>query len=196
VSSPIDAVVARYLGEHDRYLRLADAVASSCRRLADRAEIQAVLQWRVKSPDRVRAKLERLVVNGSGGDPLDALGDLAGVRVATFVERDRAPMVAAIGVAFLEVDVDVKDAPNGFYRATNCQVRLSPGDADAPPAELVGLSCEIQVCSLFAQAWNEIEHGLVYVAPGEPSHQQLDALQALGVLTEAGDALVTSLLAM
>ena len=105
-------------------------------------------------------------------------------------------MVAAIGVAFLEVDVDVKDGPNGFYRATNCQVRLSPGDSVAPPADLVGLSCEIQVCSLFAQAWNEIEHGLVYIAPGEPPHEQLAALHALGVLTEAADALVMSLLAM
>lgn len=77
MSSPIDAAVARYLGEHDRYLRLADAVASSCRRLANQAGIHAVLQWRVKSPDRVRAKLERLVVAGFDGDPLDALGDLA-----------------------------------------------------------------------------------------------------------------------
>lgn len=103
-------------------------------------------------------------------------------------------MVASIRSAFRDVDVEVKDRPGGFYRATHCQLRLSRPDAPELAPELLGLSCEVQVCSLLAQVWNEIEHGLVYVGTGETSPEELAALHAFGRLTEAGDALVSVLL--
>jgi ppGpp synthetase/RelA/SpoT-type nucleotidyltranferase len=195
----VEAALARYGHEHNRYLQVADAVASCCRRLVSEAGIRATVQWRVKSPVRVRARLERIVLAPPGnGDAaaLDALGDLAGVRIATFVEAGREPMVAAIQGAFRDVDVEVKDRPDSFYRATHCQLRLSRKDALELPPELLGLSCEVQVCSLLAQVWSEVEHGLVYAEAGEASPEQQAALHALGRLTEAGDALVTVLLTL
>lgn len=195
----MEAALARYHREHDRYLQVADAVASRCRHLADEAGIHATVQWRVKSPERVRAKLERLAPPTAGGadaSALDALGDLAGVRVATFAEAGRESMVAAIRGAFRDVDVEVKDRPGGFYRATHCQLRLSREDALELPPELLGLSCEVQVCSLLAQVWNEIEHGLVYAGTGATSPEEEAALHALGRLTEAGDALMAVLLTL
>lgn len=193
----VEAALARYRREHCRYLQVADAVASCCRRLAEQERIPATIQWRVKSPERVQAKLERLGVSCSeSGDAcaLDAVGDLAGVRVATFVEAGREPMVEAIRSAFPEVDVEVKDRPDGFYRATHCQLRLSQTAAQQLPPELLGLSCEVQVCSLFAQVWNEIEHSIVYAGTSAATSEERAALLALGRLTEAGDAVVSVLL--
>ena len=51
----VEAALARYGREHNRYLQVADAVASRCRRLANEAGVHASVQWRVKSPERVRA---------------------------------------------------------------------------------------------------------------------------------------------
>ena len=118
----VEAALARYRREHGRYLQVAER-----RRVLlppagpSGGGIPATIQWRVKSPERVQAKLERLGVSGSeSGDArvLDAVGDLAGVRVATFVEAGREPMVEAIRSAFREVDVEVKDRAR----------RLLPGD--------------------------------------------------------------------
>ena len=197
MSSPaVDAALARYRREHDRYLELADTVASRCRSLAAEADIPAAVQWRVKSPERVRAKLERLAPSPAGaanGQALDALGDLAGVRVATYLEADREPVVEAIRHGFRDVVVEVKDQPGSFYRATHCQVWLFDADAPGLAPEVLGLCCEVQVCSLLAQVWNEVEHGFVYTRADPPSPAERAALDALGRLTEAGDALVSLL---
>jgi len=195
----VEAALVRYGREHNRYLQVADAVAFRCRRLASETGIRATVQWRVKSPERVRTKLERIVLAPAGNADaaaLDAVGDLAVVRIATFVEAGREPMVAAIQRTFREVDVEVKDRPDRFYRGTHCQLRLSREDALEVSPELVGLSCEVQVCSLLAQVWNEVEHGLVYAETGEPSPEEQAALHALGRMTEAGDALVAVLLTL
>jgi ppGpp synthetase/RelA/SpoT-type nucleotidyltranferase len=159
MSSPaVEAALARYRREHDRYLALADAVASRCRSLAAEADIPAAVQWRIKSPERVRAKLERLALPSAGaasGEALEALGDLAGVRVATYTEAGREPMVEALRHGFRDVAAEVKDKPGSFYRATHCQVRLLGADAPGLAPEVLGLSCEVQVCSLLAEVWNE-----------------------------------------
>ena len=199
VAGWVDDALARYREDRDRYLQLADAVASRCRSLADEAGIPAVVQWRVKTPERVSAKLERLVRAGAcaaGPAALDVVGDLAGVRVATFVETGREAMVASIRTAFRNVEIEVKDRPGSHYRATHCQVRLLPGDAPGVPKDLLGCPCEVQVCSLLAEVWNEIEHRLVYAGRCDPSAHQRAVLAALGQLTEAGDALIASLLTL
>ena len=59
-AAAVDAALERYRREHDRYLRVADLVASRCRGLAGGAGVHPAVQWRVKSPQRVQAKLQRL----------------------------------------------------------------------------------------------------------------------------------------
>lgn len=58
-----------------------------------------------------------------------------------------------------------------------------------------GDSCEIQICSLLAHVWNEIEHDLGYKPlSGELSAGERRALEALGNLTRAGDSTIVNLL--
>lgn len=48
MSSPVvEAALARYGREHNRYLQVADAVASRCRRLANEVGIRATVQCTV-----------------------------------------------------------------------------------------------------------------------------------------------------
>jgi hypothetical protein len=96
------------------------------------------------------------------------VGDLAGVRVATYVESDRERVVDLIRHHFhesltgLPVEVDRKSRDSG-YRATHCQVALPERLIAGPDGRnLRGLTCEIQVCSMLAHAWNEIEHDIRY----------------------------------
>jgi ppGpp synthetase/RelA/SpoT-type nucleotidyltranferase len=58
--------------------------------------------------------------------------------------------------------VEKKDQDGRFYRATHCQVALKAEDLVEPFDNLEGITCEIQVCSLLAHVWNELEHDLVY----------------------------------
>jgi len=98
------------------------------------------------------------------------------------------------------VEIDPKDklepAAGHFYRATHCQVHLPENDLVGNYENLRGASCEIQICSMMAHVWNEIEHDIGYKPEGEgPSDAERGLLEALGHLTRAGDAAITRLLA-
>ncbi|GAH41709.1 unnamed protein product, partial [marine sediment metagenome] len=67
-------------------------------------------------------------------------------------------------------------------------------DLDEPNENLEGLTCEIQVCSMLAHVWNEIEHDLQYKpTTGELSGREVESLQILGNLTLSGDVVVKQL---
>jgi hypothetical protein len=60
---------------------------------------------------------------------------------------------------------------------------------------LKGLGCEIQVCSLLAHVYNEIEHDLRYKPlAGELSKQETDLLDGLGHLVASGDIIINQTL--
>lgn len=203
----VAAAVARYRREHDRYAKLADMVAEKCRRLLEANAILGAVDARAKSPESLERKLEELLAGQppAGRTPedlLDMVSDLAGVRVKTYVEADRDKVVEDIRLAFDgpgeggEVDVEVKADPSRHYRAIHCQVILPPRDLAGRGANLEGTSCEIQVCSLLAHVWNEIEHNLVYkAANGRPSDEEMELLSALGALTKKGDEVLNALIA-
>lgn len=134
----------------------------------------------------------------------EAGGDLAGVRITTYVETDRDKVVEVIKKIFGgptgSVEVDKKDDAarqrRSLYRATHCQVALKQEDLVGTYENLKGLSCEIQVCSLLAHVWNEIEHDLGHKPlSGTLSKLETDLLHVLGRETEAGDIVIASLLA-
>ncbi len=203
----VRAAVERYRREQDRYAKLADLVAEKCRRLLEANAILGTVDARAKSPESLERKLEELLAGEpsaglSPGALLDQVSDLAGVRVKTYVEADRDKVVEDIRLAFDgpgeggEVEVEVKADPSRNYRAIHCQVMLPPQDLTGRAANLRGTSCEIQVCSLLAHVWNEIEHNLVYkAANGDPSREELDLLAALGDLTRKGDEVLNALIA-
>lgn len=197
----IDAAVTRYRREMDRYSKLAELVASACRELIADNAIPATVQFRVKDPERLRGKLRKY---REDYDPTDEvvgrLKDLAGVRIATYVESDRERVASEVVRRFEasdggEVVAIVKDADESFYRATHCQVSLLDDDLGPGYENLRGDSCEIQICSLLAHVWNELEHDLAYKPlSGELSEGEERALDALGNLTRAGDSTIVNLL--
>ena len=134
-------------------------------------------------------------------DVFQKLKDFAGTRVLTYADADRARVVDGLRKRFrgpdgdAEILVEVRDLPApSFYRATHCQVWLLPDDLAPPNDNLSSTSCEVQVSSLLAHVWNEIEHDLVYkVLTGQPSQAEYDSLQALGHSIRAGDVQVAQL---
>lgn len=198
----IDEAVTRYRREADRFQKLVDYVADACRALVRDNAIPATVQWRAKDAERLRGKLSRKREDfASVEDVFRRLKDFAGVRVATYVESDRDRVVAELQQRFVGPDggpvpFDARDLSYpSFYRATHCQVALPEDDLVAGLENLKGSTCEIQVCSLLAHVWNELEHDLVYKAlTGEVSDAENAALVGLGHLVRAGDGLIGTLL--
>ena len=138
-----------------------------------------------------------------------AHGDLAAVRVATYLEADRPRVVRALKTAFSgpmvdgrpkRVHVEHKDVRKvrseaEHYRAYHVQAHLRARDLAHPFQNLNGLSCEVQVCSMLAHVWNEIAHDIVYKRPmGEPSTTELALIRKLAELTLSGDKAITQLI--
>lgn len=203
--------VDRYLRERDRYVKLAARVADLCRtEIIDADAIRAQVTSRAKTTKSFESKLQRFSKmpnkNYTSVDQVfDEIGDFAGVRVAVYQPEDEKRVADKVAGFFAgsdggSPDVDEKNKLNekesSFYRSTHCQVTL-PEDTliGADDDNLKGASCEIQICSMMAHVWNEIEHDIGYKpAGGGPGHVELGLLKSLGHLTRSGDAAITQLL--
>lgn len=209
--SVIRDAVARYDRERDRYLKLAARVSDICRSsIVEDNAIRAQVTFRTKTVRSFEGKLKRFARRpdkdfASVDDVFTGVGDFAGVRIATYRPEDERRVTDEIkklfqGEASSEVFVDKKDklAVNSyqFYRATHCQVFLREEDLVGHYENLRGTSCEIQICSMMAHVWNEIEHDIGYKPEGGgPGETEKGLLEALGHLTRSGDAAITRLLA-
>lgn len=209
--SLIKEAVARYARERDRYLKLAMRVADLCRTaIVEDNAIRAQITSRTKTVKSFEGKLRRFSRRPdkqfqSVDQIFEQIGDFAGVRVATYRPEDEARVAEAVaklfsGAAEKPVEIDRKDKLNPeaglFYRATHCQVFLPDSDLVGDYDNLRGASCEIQICSMMAHVWNEIEHDIGYKPEGGgPSDAERGLLETLGHLARAGDAAITRLLA-
>lgn len=207
----IQEAVARYDRERDRYIKLAGRVADLCRSaVIEENAIRAQVTSRTKTVRSFDGKLRRFARRPEKDYPtvddvFANIGDFAGVRIATYRPEDESRVADLIKALFCgpdggTIDVDPKDklkpAAGQFYRATHCQVHLPESELLGNYENLRGASCEIQICSMMAHVWNEIEHDIGYKPEGEgPSEAELGLLEALGHLTRAGDATITRLLA-
>ena len=131
----------------------------------------------------------------------ERVGDLAGVRITTYVEKDRAGAVEELKARFVggpnegEFPIVEKDARDKLYRATHCQVAIKGQELVGTYANFKDVTCEIQVCSLLAHVYNEIEHDIRYKKlTGEISDKEDDLLDALGKLTASGDVLIETVI--
>jgi ppGpp synthetase/RelA/SpoT-type nucleotidyltranferase len=207
-AAQIRAAVARYEREYERYARLAARVGELCRvEVVEANAIRGQVTFRAKSPRSLQGKLIRKRAQlACVDDVFSKLGDLAGVRIATYAAEDEAHAVHALMRRFtgpggceaprLEHRDKRGQDPTNFYRATHLKATLPPRDLVGEYAQIGGLLCEIQVCSLMASAWNEIEHEVRYKhAPEGTSAEEGNLLRKLGQWTEAGDELVSQLLA-
>jgi len=204
----IEAAIDRYWREFDRYSKLAEFAGEACRKLLDENVIRGSVQWRAKNPDRLRAKLEKHLATGEHATEFtdldsvfNVLKDLAGARVTTYIETDREKVVAMVQKRFLgpggnpAAPVEKKDKAGQFYRATHCIAFLKNEDLVGRYQNLRGLGCEVQVCSLLAHVYNEIEHDLRYKPlTGNLSKPEDELLNALGHLMETGDTIINQTL--
>ena len=209
--SVIVEAVARYDRERDRYIKLASRVADLCRTaVVEDNAIRAQVTSRTKTIRSFEGKLRRFSRRPDKSyttvdEVFAKIGDFAGVRIATYRPEDEERVAEAVASLFCGADggaieVDPKDklkpAAGQFYRATHCQVHLPETELVGTYENLRGASCEIQICSMMAHVWNEIEHDIGYKPEGEgPSEAERGLLEALGHLTRAGDAAITRLLA-
>src|SRR5690606_37356129 len=164
--------------------------------------IRAQVTSRGKRPTSFEGQLRRLAKHQpeavkSVDAVFDSVRDLAGARVAT-CDRDLEdksvatlqPRFPGLSGAPLQPEKRDKRAndPSNFYRATHCDVFLLPEDLAGAYSNLLDTPCEVQVCSLMAHVWNEIEHDIRYkrlsaaLSPAEPQ-----LLGSLGHLSRAGD---------
>lgn len=211
ISEPtIAEAVARYQREYDRYLKLCSRVADICRYdIVEANAIRAHVTFRAKGPRSLETKLRKFAQTGKKSMPtvdavFEQVRDLAAVRVATYVQTDERKVTETIVKRFAggngsEVIVDLKDKhagdPQNFYRATHLEVYLANQDIVGTYANVAGVPCEIQVCSMMAHVWNEIEHDIGYKPTGTLSELEQTTLVNIGHLTRSGDGMISQLLA-
>lgn len=207
----IKKAVQRYYREYDRYLKLAARVAEICRsEIVEGNAIRAQVTSRAKSTKSLEGKLRRLSATGKKSIPdvdavFEQIRDLAAVRIATYEQRHEEQVVQLVCKRFIDAGGqrpthELKDKnrnnPNNFYRASHIEVFLTASDGVGTYINVMDVTCEVQVCSMMAHVWNEIEHDLGYKpAAGELSDQERNFLVMLGQSVRMGDGTIASLFA-
>ncbi len=196
----IEECVERYIREQDRYSKMAEFVYEKCQDIVRRLGVHATVQRRSKNPVSFGEKLKKKVNNYTDvQDVFSKISDLSAVRIATYLEAERNRVVEAIKKEFAGLNgsppsVDIKDREGKLYRATHCQVYLKEDELTGVNENLQDTTCEIQVCSLLAHVFNEIEHDLVYKnLKGDPSVAEKDQLVSLANITKVGDTIIKTL---
>jgi ppGpp synthetase/RelA/SpoT-type nucleotidyltranferase len=207
----IKNAVLRYHREYDRYLKLSARVAEICRfEIVEGNAIRAQVTFRAKSPKSLEGKLRRFAASGKKdladvASVFDAVRDLAAVRIATYEQRHEDQVVELVCKRFVDPEgalptserKDKNGADNSnFYRATHVEAFLPAADVIGTYANVSDVPCEIQVCSMMAHVWNEIEHDLGYKPlTGSLSDQERSLLVSLGLAVRQGDMTIGNLFA-
>lgn len=207
----IKKAVQRYHREYDRYLKLAARVAEICRsEIVEGNAIRAQVTSRAKSPKSLEGKLRRFAASGKKSFPdvdavFEQIRDLSAVRVATYEQRHEEQVVDLVCRRFVDASSQRPiherkdknlDNPSNFYRASHIEVFLTKSDGVGTYTNVMDVPCEVQVCSMMAHVWNEIEHDLGYKpAAGALSEQERQFLVMLGQSVRMGDGTISSLFA-
>jgi ppGpp synthetase/RelA/SpoT-type nucleotidyltranferase len=185
---------------------MAEVVYEKCLEIiSQKLTVRATVQRRAKNPKSFAEKIKKPKYCDkyeSVDEVFSYISDLAGVRIATYLESDREIVVDEIKKEFVGlnnsepcIDSKNKNEHGYHYRATHCQVYLCDEDLAGANENLRGTTCEIQVCSLLAHVFNEIEHDLRYKPlSGELSSVEREYIDQLGLLTKAGDITIKRLL--
>jgi len=201
----IDVVVQQYLRQMARFEKTAAAVADRLRReLRAEGHLRYLLSFRAKHPEDLRGKLRR---KSEEKDPRytfaslseeigDVVTDLAGCRVVVYAVPDEERVSKLVRRVFALPDrVDARPPAirrAGGYQATHTLVIAPEGHDDTSTR---GTICEVQVATIAAHLFNELEHDITYKQLG---HVATDVeLRFLGSVERAcklADHLVEQLL--
>jgi ppGpp synthetase/RelA/SpoT-type nucleotidyltranferase len=204
----IEEAHERFLRERDRYEKLTRTVESLCiEHIGEGSALRVNITARTKNPASYARKLRRLMAKGqkpeweSVDDIFNGLSDFSGVRIAYYMTSDAESIKDALKEIFiLPVGFDVKDKSgdkyplHSNYQAIHCQVQLKEDHLKGPNENLRSLSCEIQVCSMMAHVWNEIEHDIGYKPSGVMSEDEKMALARLAENAREGDKIIQRLI--
>lgn len=211
----VEKCTTSYHKETDRFIKLMRAVVELLEAELKKQGILARVSGRVKTRDSLRTKLEKWVENPKKLSKLKkengvftTVGDLAAVRVMTYVESDRKKVVKIAKEIFThregqknfeeeekENDKRIDKDKNNFYRATHMQICLREKDLSGDNNNLHGDHCELQITSMLAHVWNEIEHDIGYKDDSSKlSEDEKLALSSLGYLTQSGDSIIANLI--
>jgi ppGpp synthetase/RelA/SpoT-type nucleotidyltranferase len=166
----IDEVVSQYLWQLARFEKAAQVVADRLRReLRAEARFRHLISYRAKHPDDLREKLRRKAVDQRYAfaalkrDLNAVVTDLAGCRVVVYAQEDESRVAAIIDRVFRKPRRDDAEPPpcrkEGGYRATHRLVLTPEGPEDL---SIDGAICEVQVTTLAAHLFNELEHDILY----------------------------------
>lgn len=158
--------------------------------------ILATVSWRTKSEQSLQRKLEgRFNARILEADTVAVVGDLAAVRICVYLPRDLRPALAIVSELFsvdpksIDEKLRVSDPKSNWYSAVHLQASIS-GNAHQHLGHLSGFECEVQICSLFAHVWNEVQHDVEYKPRLVPSPEVRRLLGDLGGLVSRGDEIV------
>jgi len=198
-----------------RLERLIPIIVECLEDALEKNSIPARVGARVKKPSSVRGKLikwtESSKNKGRVTSPeatLNEMGDLAAVRVMTYTESDRSRVYDLVtkifecpdglkdfGTEILEDNPRIKQDNKNHYRATHMQICLRKDHLSKDEVATLRDSCELQITSMLAHVWNEIEHDTIYKEKsGKLSTEEKRAINSLGLLTQTGDNIIQSLL--
>jgi ppGpp synthetase/RelA/SpoT-type nucleotidyltranferase len=214
----IDEIVQFYM--HNTMFRLEKLIPiiTECLEVElKRNGIPARVTARVKKPASVQGKLIKWTETSSKNKgrvtspeaTLLEMSDLAAVRVMTYTESDRSKVYDLVtkkfknpdglkdfGTEILEDNPRIKQDNKNHYRATHMQICLREDHLSKDEAATLRDSCELQITSMLAHVWNEIEHDTIYKEKsGKLSNEEQRAINSLGLLTQTGDNIIQSLLA-
>lgn len=199
-----------------RLEKIIPIIVESLENQLKRNSIPARVAARVKKPASLRDKLikwaecpKNKVRITSPEATLQEMSDLAAVRVMTYTESDRSRVFDLVtkifknpdglknfGTEILEDSPRIKQDNKNHYRATHMQICLREDHLSKDEKITLRDSCELQITSMLAHVWNEIEHDTIYKEKsGKLSTEETRAINSLGLLTQTGDNIIQSLLA-
>lgn len=201
----IDAFMESYQRERKSYRRLAKLAKKICEKNLQDPPIPAIVTCRAKTEESLRKKLEQRnarVPLTSERDIREWITDLVGVRVAVYIPSQSDEVGKMVNRSFVvkdwrdrfsgssnQVEEGVRRYERRFggYEAKHYQVEIK---ADDISANYIKCIVEIQVISLLAHAWAELEHGIEYKQIiSEPSPGEKRTLDCLNGLVQTGEVL-------
>lgn len=186
-------ICGRYEGEKPNFDQIASSVHSVLANVVENLAIKHMIAHRAKGRSSLHRKLwlnrDRFSVADFAESLSPPMKDLAATRVLLYLPDDVDPVVAAIEGHFRTCghDCERKDMRSQEkYSAVHLQVTCNGTAFDMSglnPATIF----EVQVCTLSAHVWNELEHDIIYKQEsGKPDAAQDELLVALhGVLSLA-----------
>lgn len=181
------AVLDEYETERPGYETLATIIGTAVRERLNEKGLESVVLWRAKDPQSFAKKALRK----GYADPLNQIGDKAGVRVIVGylndVEIVESTVAELCQIHTREHKLDALDYDELGYLGVHLEVQAG-AELAAGTAEIAGLRAELQIHTMAQSAWAVVSHQLLYKAPLDLPDSVKRGVTRLVALVEIFDA--------